>query len=72
MQSRWSVMSAAGEWVRDDNGRILTFFSEDNALAHCAALNAGQGDAGWTTEEFTVDDALEEASRSPFAGEGGL
>jgi hypothetical protein len=71
MQNRWAVMSAAGEWSRDANDKVLTFIAEANARAHCDELNAAS-DGGWTTEEFTVDDALEEATRSPFAGEGGL
>jgi hypothetical protein len=71
MQNRWAVMSAAGEWSRDGNDRVLTFMGEATARAHCDELNAASG-GGWTTEEFTVEDALEEATRSPFAGEGGL
>jgi hypothetical protein len=72
MQDRWAVMSGAGEWARDDDGRVLTFFVEENANAHRDALNHAVPDAGWTTEPFTVEDAMEEAARSPFAGEGGL
>jgi hypothetical protein len=72
MQNRWAVMSVGGEWARDGVGKVLTFFSEENARAHCALLNEESAEAGWTTEEFTVDDALEEATRSPFAVEGGL
>jgi hypothetical protein len=70
MQNRWAVMSGAGEWSRDANDKVLTFMAEANARAHCDELNAAGG--GWTTEEFTVEDALEEATRSPFAVEGGL
>ena len=72
MQERWAVMSSGGEWARDDAGRVLTFFVLKNADEQRDQLNARDGGAGWTTEPFTVEDALEEATRSPFAGEGGL
>ena len=72
MQERWAVMSSNGEWARDEGGRVLTFFILKMADEQRDALNARGGGGGWTTEPFTVDDALEEAARSPFAGEGGL
>ena len=72
MQERWAVMSSDGEWSRDEGGKVLTFFQKSDAVAHCGRLNVPEGQAGWTVEPFTVDDALEEAARSPFAGEGGL
>lgn len=72
MQERWAIMSSDGEWARDEGGRVLTFFVQENADAHRDLLNAHVGGSGWTTESFTVEDALEEATRSPFAGEGGL
>jgi hypothetical protein len=72
MQSRWAVMSADGNWARDDQGKVLTFFDASPAQLYCDSLNGGVSGEGWTVEEFTVDDALEEAARSPFAGEGGL
>ena len=72
MQERWAVMGSDGEWARDEGGRVLTFFVLKNAEEHRDALNARGEGGGWTTEPFTVEDALEEATRSPFAGEGGL
>jgi hypothetical protein len=72
MQSRWAVMSADGDWARDDQGKVLTFFDAPPAQIFCDTLNAPVASERWTVEEFTVDDALEEAARSPFAGEGGL
>jgi hypothetical protein len=72
MQGRWAVMSQDGEWARDEAGRVLTFFVLENANEHRDMLNARDSGDGWTTEPFTVEDALEEATRSPFAGEGGL
>ncbi len=72
MQDRWAVMSGAGEWARDEAGRVLTFLVERNAAEHCDLLNGQDPEAGWTTEPFSVEDALEEANRSPFASEGGL
>src|SRR4051812_8341039 len=70
MEARWAVMSADGEWARDEQRRVLTFMNQDLAREHRDQLN--ESAEGWTLEEFTVDDALEEAARSPFAGEGGL
>lgn len=72
MQERWAIMSSAGEWARDEGGRVLTFFGEEQADVYRDRLNVEAGAGGWTTEPFTVEDALEEATRSPFAGEGGL
>ena len=72
MQERWSVMNAEGEWARDAQGKVLTFFQKDSAREHCQLLVSGDPDGGWTLEPFTVDDALEEVTRSPFSGEGGL
>jgi hypothetical protein len=72
MQDRWAVMNDAGEWARDEAGKVLTFFVERSADEHRQSLNQAQPDAHWTTEPFTVEDALEEMTRSPFAAEGGL
>ncbi len=69
---RWAVMSGDGDWARDDAGRVLTFIVEQSAHDHLEALLHAAPEAGWTLELFTVEDALEEATRSPFAGEGGL
>lgn len=72
MQDRWAVMNAAGEWARDGVGKVVTFLAERSADDHRDALNGAHPDAQWTTEPFTVEDALEEMTRSPFATEGGL
>ena len=72
MQDRWAVMGGDGEWARDEGGRVLTFLAQENAEEHRTLLNRADPQLGWTLEAFTVDDALEELSRSPFAGEGGL
>jgi len=72
MQERWAVMDNAGEWARDHAGSALTFFQESTANAHRDALNQLHVETEWTTEIFTLEDALEEANRSPFATEGGL
>jgi hypothetical protein len=71
-QERWAILSADGEWVRDEAGRVLTFLVEQSGREHLAALLQAVPDGGWTLEQFTVEDALEEATRSPFAAEGGL
>lgn len=72
MQDRWAVMGGDGEWARDDGGRVLTFLLQANAEDHWTALNRADPELGWTVEPFTVEDALEELTRSPFASEGGL
>ncbi|HEY8282839.1 MAG TPA: hypothetical protein VIJ28_00490 [Chloroflexota bacterium] len=72
MQDRWAIMSDAGDWSRDHQGKVQTFFSEADAQAHLLAALERDPAGGWTLEPFTVDDALEEAARSPFASEGGL
>jgi hypothetical protein len=72
MHDRWAVMNGAGEWARDEAGKVLTFFIESSAIEHRNALHNVDPAAGWTTEPFTVEDALEEMTRSPFATEGGL
>jgi hypothetical protein len=71
-RERWAILSADGEWVRDEAGRVLTFLVEQSGREHLAALLQADPDGGWTLEQFTVEDALEEATRSPFATEGGL
>jgi len=72
MQDRWAIMSDAGDWSRDHLGKVQTFFTEADARAHLLAALERDPLGGWTLEPFTVEDALEEASRSPFAAEGGL
>jgi hypothetical protein len=72
MQNRWALMAGDGEWARDSADKVQTFFSENDARAHLMLVLERDPDGGWTLEPFTVDDALEEAARSPFAAEGGL
>lgn len=72
MQERWAVMSGEGAWARDASGKVLTYLSVAEADALRDALNEGDDGGSWTTEPFTVEDALEEMTRSPFAAEGGL
>jgi hypothetical protein len=72
MQDRWALMSGDGEWERDGAGKILVFFNEEEARLQLAQMLERDGEGGWTLEPFTVEDALEEAGRSPFASEGGL
>jgi hypothetical protein len=72
MQDRWALMRGDGEWARDSADKVQTFFSEGDARAHLVLVLERDPDGGWTLEPFTVDDALEEAARSPFAAEGGL
>ena len=72
MQERWALMGDTGDWARDDLGKVLTFFHETEARSHLAAMLERDPSGGWTLEQFTVEDALEEATRSPFAAEGGL
>lgn len=72
MQDRWAVMDGSGDWARDEAGKVVTFATEGQAREYCAALYAAQPVVGWTTEPFTVEDALEELAGSPFSSEGGL
>ena len=72
MQARWALMNGEGDWLRDDRGKVLTFFSEPSARAQLETLMLADAAGGWTLEQFTVEDALEEEARSPFASEGGL
>lgn len=72
MHDRWALMSGAGEWCRDDLGKVQIFLSEVDARIQLASLGEREPDGGWTLEPFTLEDALEEAARSPFAAEGGL
>ncbi|MGH2387226.1 MAG: hypothetical protein ACRDIE_03405 [Chloroflexota bacterium] len=72
MQDRWALMSGDGEWARDSANKVQTFLSEEEARLHLAQVLERDGEGGWTLEPFTVEDALEEAGRSPFASEGGL
>jgi hypothetical protein len=71
-RERWAILNAEGEWARDDAGRVLTFLLEQSGQEHLATLLRTDPNGGWTLEQFTVEDALEEATRSPFAAEGGL
>lgn len=72
MQDRWAVIHDDGEWVRDEYGKVITFLSEAQAREHCNALHLADPQAACTTEQFTVEDALEELANSPFSSEGGL
>ena len=72
MQDRWAVISSGGEWARDEAGRVMTFVTESQARELCSALIDSIPGAGWMTEVFTVEDALDEMANSPFSSEGGL
>jgi hypothetical protein len=71
-RERWAILNADGEWARDEAGRVVTFIVEQSGREYLADLLQVDPDGGWTLEQFTVEDALEEATRSPFAAEGGL
>jgi hypothetical protein len=71
-RERWAILNGEGEWARDEAGRVITFIIEQSGQDYTTTLLQSDPGGGWTLEQFTVEDALEEATRSPFAAEGGL